>query len=124
LEGTAWYWEGHGVWVTCAHLFPQDSPKNLEIELWDVEGRCRVLSPPWREDSLDVAFFAGYAAGRLGTGESPSRRGGLVLYGWSAFRIEFFLSGGICSSGAPNREPNLLSAILVGGAGQFGQSGP
>jgi hypothetical protein len=57
LEGTAWYWEGHGVWVTCAHLFPQDSPKNLEIELWDVEGRCRVLSPPWREDSLDVAFL-------------------------------------------------------------------
>jgi len=57
MEGTAWYWKDPGLWVSCAHLFPQDKPQILEIELWDTEGKCRALQRPWIDSLTDVAFI-------------------------------------------------------------------
>ncbi len=72
LEGSAWYWMEHGVWVTCAHLFPQDKPQNLEIELWDAQGGCRMLSPTWIDSLADVAFLRDtHSLGLIGSGGRP-----------------------------------------------------
>jgi len=57
MEGTAWYWKEPGLWVSCAHLFPQDKPQILEIELWDTDGKCRALQRPWIDSLTDVAFL-------------------------------------------------------------------
>ena len=57
IEGSAWYWKEPGLWVSCAHLIPRDAPQSLEVELWDAEGKCRTLQPPWIDSLADVAFF-------------------------------------------------------------------
>ncbi len=75
IEGSAWYWKDHDVWVTCAHLFPQEQPRQLEIELWDAAGECRMLAPPWRDDSLDVAFLRDTQGVGFALSEAPPEIG-------------------------------------------------
>jgi hypothetical protein len=74
-EGSAWYWQDHNLWVTCAHLFPRERPRHLEIELWDAAGKCRTLSPPWRDDSLDVAFLRDTQEVGFALSEAPPEMG-------------------------------------------------
>ncbi len=75
LEGTAWYWEGPGLWVSCAHLFPHDNPRTLEIELWDTHGKCRALQRPWIDNLTDVAFIRDTHAVGFTRSEDPPEVG-------------------------------------------------